>query len=149
MYSNRRGIEAFELAVCLSFIIVFIIALIPNIEPHEDFKIKHNVNTTTPNKIEEKEGEKMIKKTDARYVAVLCVVATKLTEKEWDDLFFLKLDDNSGGYQFKLGNKFINLYYDEENDNLYLKYDENHHIPSKIDRYETSATFIVKYLKEN
>lgn len=149
MHSNRRGIEALELAVCLSFIIVFIIALIPNIEPHEDFKIKHNVNTTTPNKIEEKEGEKMIKKTDARYVAVLCVVATKLTEKEWDDLFFLNLDDNSSGYQFKLGDKFINLYYDENRDDLFVKHGEDIYMSPKTDRYELTAEYIVQYLKEN
>lgn len=149
MHGNRKGIEAFELAICLSFIIVLIVALLPNVEPHTDFKINKNIETKTEEKILEKENEKMIKKTDARYVAVLCVVATKLTEKEWDDLFFLKLDDNSGGYQFKLANKSINLYYDENRDDLFVKHGENLHMPSKTDRYEAIATYIATYLKEN
>lgn len=142
MHSNRKGIESFELAFCLSLFIVFIIALLT---PKE---MKSNINVNTSVKTE-KESEKMIKKTDARYVAVLCVVATKLTEKDWDNLFFLKLDDNSGGYQFKLGDKFINLYYDENRDDLFVKHSENIHMPSKIDRYELTAEYIVKYLKEN
>lgn len=144
MHINRKGIESFELAFCLSMLIIFIIAILT---PKET---KNNVNISASVEIETKKGnEKMIKKTDARYIAVLCIVATKLTEKEWDDLFFFNLDDNSGGYQFKLGDKFINLYYDENRDDLFVKHSEDIYMSSKTDRYELTAEYIVKYLKEN
>lgn len=146
MHSNRRGIEAVELAFGLSLVIVFLIALL---QPPSETKSGINVSTHLKIETKTEEGnEKMIKKADAIYVAVFCIIATKLTEKEWDDLLFLKLDDDTG-YQFKLANKSINLYYDKHNHDFFVKHEENYHFFSKTDRYETSAAYIAKYLKEN